>query len=313
MNKWQSVMFVHVLLVFLLFVQVLPFSVFPELPSSSVLIWNSSFWLEPFFSFFDFPSHEHGNFFILMRVIFFPGQFSQKENPRDKDGRPAVTVADDSSPWWTLLKEAVVKAGGELGKVEIFPAATDCRFVRHAGIPGFGFSPMANTPILLHDHNEVTARASCQHYLLNVVLNIVNYCAWQICRIGTWCDFSMICGWLSWILDYIAPASCDHWEKVSNVENGICSMLLLFWLATNCLPLLMCSFWMRESIRKELECMKRSSKPTPVIQSQQIQKPWQSYKSSWLEYYVSGNETRLPRDDISEPSPTTKSCTQVRF
>ncbi|CAK9224891.1 unnamed protein product [Sphagnum troendelagicum] len=80
--------------------------------------------------------------------------FSQKENPRDKDGRPAVTVADDSSPWWTLLKEAVVKAGGELGKVEIFPAATDCRFVRHAGIPGFGFSPMANTPILLHDHNE---------------------------------------------------------------------------------------------------------------------------------------------------------------
>jgi aminoacylase len=110
-----------------------------------------------------------------MRVIFFPGQFSQKDNPRDKDGRPAVTVADDSSPWWTLLKEAVVKAGGELGKVEIFPAATDCRFVRHAGIPGFGFSPMANTPILLHDHNEVTARASCQHYLLNVVLNIVNY------------------------------------------------------------------------------------------------------------------------------------------
>jgi hypothetical protein len=48
---------------------------------------------------------------------------------------------------------------------------------------------------------------------LNVVLNIVNYRAWQICRIGTWCDFSMICGWLSWLLDYIAPASCDHWES----------------------------------------------------------------------------------------------------
>jgi hypothetical protein len=54
---------------------------------------------------------------------------------------------------------------------------------------------------------------------LNVVLNIVNYCAWQICRIGTGCDFSMICGWLSWLLDYIAPASCDHWEKVSNGEK----------------------------------------------------------------------------------------------
>jgi hypothetical protein len=40
--------------------------------------------------------------------------------------------------------------------------------------------------------------------------------------------------------------------------------------------------------------MKRSSKLTPVIQSQQIQKPWQSYKSSWLEYCVSGTETHLP-------------------
>ncbi len=116
-----------------------------------------------------------------MRVIFLPGQFSQKENPRDKDGRPAVTVADDSSPWWTLLKEAVVKAGGELGKVEIFPAATDCRFVRHAGIPGFGFSPMANTPILLHDHNEVTARVSlpieccAQHCKLLCMTNLQNW------------------------------------------------------------------------------------------------------------------------------------------
>ncbi len=102
-------------------------------------------------------------------------------------------------------------------------------------------------------------------------------------------------------------------ESLKWWENGTCSMLLLFWLATNCSPLLMCSFWTRESIWKELECMKRSSKPTPVIQSQEIQKPWQSYKSSWLEYYVTGNETHLLQDDISEPSPTTKSCTEVRF
>ena len=75
--------------------------------------------------------------------------------PRDKKGRPAVTAADDSNPWWGLLKDAVAKAGGKMSKPEIFPAATDSRYVRQEGIVAFGFSPMANTPILLHDHNEV--------------------------------------------------------------------------------------------------------------------------------------------------------------
>ncbi len=86
-------------------------------------------------------------------------------------------MADDLSPWWRLLKEALAKAGGELGMVEIQPGARDCQLVCHAGIPGFGFSAMANTPILLHDHDEVAARAPCngycQHRLLNVVLNMI--------------------------------------------------------------------------------------------------------------------------------------------
>jgi aminoacylase len=66
-----------------------------------------------------------------------------------------VTAADDSNPWWGLLKGAVAKAGGKMSKPEIFPASTDSRYVRTEGIVAFGFSPMANTPILLHDHNEV--------------------------------------------------------------------------------------------------------------------------------------------------------------
>ena len=37
---------------------------------------------------------------------------------------------------------------------EIFPAGTDSRFLRALGIPAFGFSPLANSPILLHEHNE---------------------------------------------------------------------------------------------------------------------------------------------------------------
>jgi hypothetical protein len=54
-----------------------------------------------------------------------------------------------------VFEEAVKRAGGKLGMPEIFPASTDARYFRELGIPAFGFSPMANTPILLHDHNEV--------------------------------------------------------------------------------------------------------------------------------------------------------------
>ncbi|KAJ0965086.1 hypothetical protein J5N97_026224 [Dioscorea zingiberensis] len=67
-------------------------------------------------------------------------------------------VADSSNPWWTLLEEAVKKANGKLSKPEIFPASTDARYFRELGLPAFGFSPMANTPVLLHDHNEFLKR-----------------------------------------------------------------------------------------------------------------------------------------------------------
>jgi len=40
-------------------------------------------------------------------------------------------------------------------ELEVFPAATDSRFLRQIGIPAIGFSPMSNTEILLHEHNEM--------------------------------------------------------------------------------------------------------------------------------------------------------------
>ncbi|XP_057445286.1 uncharacterized protein LOC130737514 [Lotus japonicus] len=80
--------------------------------------------------------------------------FKQKVPVYDKHGNPVLTKTDSSNPWWGLLKDAVQKAGGKLGKPEIFPASTDSRYFREIGMPAIGFSPMANTPILLHDHNE---------------------------------------------------------------------------------------------------------------------------------------------------------------
>jgi aminoacylase len=38
--------------------------------------------------------------------------------------------------------------------LDVFPAGTDGRYVRMAGVPCIGFSPIRNTPILLHDHDE---------------------------------------------------------------------------------------------------------------------------------------------------------------
>ncbi|KAH0714695.1 hypothetical protein KY284_007600 [Solanum tuberosum] len=81
-------------------------------------------------------------------------KITEKGFLRDIMGRPLMTLASDSNPWWSVFNEAVTRAGGKLSKPEILASTTDARFMRRLGIPTFGFSPMKNTPILLHDHNE---------------------------------------------------------------------------------------------------------------------------------------------------------------
>uniref|UniRef100_H2ZKV2 N-acyl-aliphatic-L-amino acid amidohydrolase n=1 Tax=Ciona savignyi TaxID=51511 RepID=H2ZKV2_CIOSA len=63
-----------------------------------------------------------------------------------------TSKTDDSNPWWKAFTGAISKFT-EIS-VEVFPAATDSRFLRQAGYEAIGFSPMRNTPTLLHDHNE---------------------------------------------------------------------------------------------------------------------------------------------------------------
>lgn len=62
-------------------------------------------------------------------------------------------VDDGCCPWWDAFIDACRFENISLIKT-IFPAATDSKFLRMQGIPSLGFSPMNNTPILLHDHNE---------------------------------------------------------------------------------------------------------------------------------------------------------------
>lgn len=63
------------------------------------------------------------------------------------------TSTEESDPWWHAFS-STCKAMNITLKKEIFPAATDSRFIREEGLPAIGFSPMNLTPILLHDHNE---------------------------------------------------------------------------------------------------------------------------------------------------------------
>ena len=61
-------------------------------------------------------------------------------------------VADD--PWVKILAQSIKTAVNVDVHLEVFPAGTDGRYIRMAGIPCIGFSPIRNTPILLHDNDE---------------------------------------------------------------------------------------------------------------------------------------------------------------
>lgn len=67
--------------------------------------------------------------------------------------QPITCIEDGKSAWWDAFSRGCKKMSLELEK-EVFPASTDLKYIRTLGIPALGFSPMNNTPILLHDHNE---------------------------------------------------------------------------------------------------------------------------------------------------------------
>jgi len=63
-----------------------------------------------------------------------------------------TSVASDD-PWFSAIIKATNKHQLKV-RPQVLSANTDARYLREAGIAAFGFSPMPNTPVLLHDHNE---------------------------------------------------------------------------------------------------------------------------------------------------------------
>ncbi|XP_031762935.2 aminoacylase-1-like [Galleria mellonella] len=70
-----------------------------------------------------------------------------------KNPQSPATVVSLSNPYWRAINQAARSL-----KVPIIPivppGSTDARHVRLAGVPAFGISPMANTPLLLHAVDE---------------------------------------------------------------------------------------------------------------------------------------------------------------
>jgi aminoacylase len=66
---------------------------------------------------------------------------------------PVTSIDPAESRWWKTFSETCQQLHLDV-KPEIFPAATDSRFLRRIGVQCLGFTPLPRTPVLLHDHDE---------------------------------------------------------------------------------------------------------------------------------------------------------------
>lgn len=65
-----------------------------------------------------------------------------------------TSISPEDNPWYAIIAHTLKNDFNAEIVPQVFPAATDSRFLRHLGLRAFGFSPMRNSPILLHEHNE---------------------------------------------------------------------------------------------------------------------------------------------------------------
>ena len=89
---------------------------------------------------------------------------------------PGLHLDPAQSHWWRTIRSSI-EAENLKVVPEIFPAGTDSRYLRAAGIPSFGISCLQGQPILLHDHNE---RISIQVFekgidiMARLIKNLIN-------------------------------------------------------------------------------------------------------------------------------------------
>ncbi|XP_051156857.1 aminoacylase-1-like isoform X2 [Leptopilina boulardi] len=71
----------------------------------------------------------------------------------DKGTQIEVTKLDSSNIYWLAFKQACDENSVKIETL-IMPAATDSRYLRALGIPALGFTPLSNTTVTAHAHDE---------------------------------------------------------------------------------------------------------------------------------------------------------------
>uniref|UniRef100_T1H1B2 Peptidase M20 dimerisation domain-containing protein n=1 Tax=Megaselia scalaris TaxID=36166 RepID=T1H1B2_MEGSC len=70
-----------------------------------------------------------------------------------KEPEIKVTKLDDSNIYWVTFKNTLECMKLKY-KTRVMAGGTDIQYLRAKNIPALGFSPIINTPVVLHDHNE---------------------------------------------------------------------------------------------------------------------------------------------------------------
>ena len=74
-------------------------------------------------------------------------------NGNDVEEHATTSIDKVSNPWYGIFCDSLQIMKCDISP-QVFPAATDSRFLRALGIRALGFSPMRNTEILLHENDE---------------------------------------------------------------------------------------------------------------------------------------------------------------
>lgn len=75
------------------------------------------------------------------------------EAGNDLQEHATTSTSRKVNPWYGVFADSLQNMGFEM-EPQVFPAATDSRFLRALGIRALGFSPMRNTEIMLHENDE---------------------------------------------------------------------------------------------------------------------------------------------------------------
>lgn len=95
----------------------------------------------------------------IIRDSWIQGEEGVEVDFVDRNEHPAESLLSkplENNKYVAALMNGIRAVHGAEFRIDldVFPAGTDGRYMRLAGVPCLGFSPIRNTPILLHDNDE---------------------------------------------------------------------------------------------------------------------------------------------------------------